>query len=71
MFCEEDFTNSDLGFEIGLHIKNPPDFAAIARACSAFGQTVEDPSDLPTALKSAIRAVQDGAPAVLDVKIGV
>jgi hypothetical protein len=32
---------------------------------------VEDPSDLPTALKSAIRAVQDGAPAVLDVKIGV
>ncbi len=71
MFCEEDFANSDLGFEIGLHIKNPPDFAAIARACNAFGQTVEEPSDLPTALKSAIRAVRDGAPAVLDVKIDV
>lgn len=71
MFCEEDFTNSDLGFEIGLQIKNPPDFAAIARACNAFGQTVEEPSDVPAALKSAIRAVQEGTPAVLDVKIEV
>jgi len=71
MFCEEDFTDSDLGFEVGLHIKNPPDFAAIARACSAFGETVEGPSDLPAALERAIRAVRDGSPAVLDVKIEV
>ncbi len=69
MACEEDFTNRDLAFEVGLELKAPPDFAAIARGCHAFGETVEEPSDLPSALRRAIRAVSDGIPAVLDVKI--
>jgi thiamine pyrophosphate-dependent acetolactate synthase large subunit-like protein len=51
--------------------RTPRDFTAIVRACNAFGKTVEEPSDFPTALNSAIRAVRDGALAVLDVKIEV
>jgi acetolactate synthase-1/2/3 large subunit len=68
-FSKDDLTNSALGFEVGISIKDPPDFAAIAQACKAYGQTVEDPSDLPSALRTAIAEVKGGRSAVLDVKI--
>ncbi|MGX2993818.1 pyruvate dehydrogenase [Streptomyces sp. JNUCC 64] len=41
-----------------------PDFAAVARACGAYGVRVEKPKDLPGALKAAFR---HRGPALVDV----
>jgi acetolactate synthase I/II/III large subunit len=54
---------------VGIDIKPSPDYAAIARACFAYGQTVTDPDDVLPAIKTAIEQVRTGTPAVLDVKI--
>lgn len=46
-----------------------PDFAAIARACGCWGDTVDDPERLPGALDRALAQVRDkGRCAVLDVR---
>jgi acetolactate synthase I/II/III large subunit len=55
----------------GIDIKPCPDYAAIARACQAYGLTVEEPGELPSALKSALDQVRSGKTAVLDVRIGI
>ncbi len=54
---------------MGADIPTPPDYATIARACNAYGRIVEDPADVPPALKEALQQVQSGRPAVLDVRI--
>jgi acetolactate synthase-1/2/3 large subunit len=54
---------------VGIDIKPSPDYAAIARACFAYGQTVTDPADVLPAIKTALEQVRTGTPAVLDVKI--
>ena len=58
------------GFDLGIDLKNSPDFAAIAAACHAFGLTVEDPAEIISALQQAIDRVKGGQAAVIDVKIG-
>lgn len=46
----------------------PPDFAAEARAAGGFGERVDDPERLVSALLEGRRAVErDGCPAVVDV----
>ncbi len=62
-YCEK------TGLWVGTHIKPSPDYAAIAQACNAYGQTVEEPSQLPAALKTAIEQVRNGKPSVLDVRV--
>jgi acetolactate synthase-1/2/3 large subunit len=47
-----------------------PDYAMIARACGAHGRTVEDPAEVPTALREALETVRAGQAAVLDVRLG-
>jgi len=69
MFGGPDLITGEMGFEVGIDMPNPPDFAAIARACNAYGQGVEEPSDLAPALKAALDEVRGGRSAVLDVKI--
>ena len=54
---------------VGMDIVPSPDFALIAQACRAYGQTVEDPSALPSVLKKALDQVRGGKAAVLDVRI--
>jgi acetolactate synthase-1/2/3 large subunit len=61
--------SGEMGFEVGTEIKDPPDFAAIGRACDAYGQRVEDPNDLPRYLNTAVAEVQRGKVAVLDVMV--
>jgi len=56
---------------IGIDINPSPDYAAIARACQAYGQIVDDPAELPSALKNALDQVRGGKAAVLDVRIAV
>ncbi len=54
---------------VGMDIAPSPDYALIAQACRAYGRTVQEPSDLPAALKDALEQVRSGKPAVLDVRI--
>ncbi len=54
---------------MGADIANPPDYAAIAAACHAYGRTVKDPDELMPALKECLKEVRNGRPAVLDVWI--
>ena len=56
------------GVWIGVDIKPCPDYAAVARACQAYGQTVEDPSEIRTAIQKALEQVRNGKAAVLDIR---
>jgi acetolactate synthase-1/2/3 large subunit len=53
----------------GSALSPSPDFAGIARAMGAYGETVTDPDKLPGALQRALKAVKSGQPAVLDTII--
>jgi acetolactate synthase I/II/III large subunit len=57
------------GFEAGVDIVLPPDYAAIARACGAFGQSVSGPQEVIPVLKEALDRVRGGQPAVVDVRL--
>ncbi|GIW05281.1 MAG: hypothetical protein KatS3mg060_0086 [Dehalococcoidia bacterium] len=52
----------------GILIDPPPDYAALARASRAHGETVDRIDDLKPALERAIAAVRGGQAAVVDVR---
>lgn len=54
---------------MGADIYGPPDYAKIARACHAYGRTVEDPNDVMPALKEGLERVRSGQPVVLDIRL--
>ena len=54
---------------MGADISTSPDYAMIARACNAYGRTVEEPGDVLPALKEALGHVETGKPAVLDIRL--
>jgi len=54
---------------VGVDFKPCPDYALIAQACGAYGQRVEEPSDLKPAIRKALNIVRGGQTAVLDVII--
>ena len=51
----------------GVRFSTPPDYAALARSCHAYGERVEDPGELPAAIGRGLAAVGSGQAAVLDV----
>ena len=53
----------------GVRFESPPDYAALARSCHAYGERVEDPAEMVPALQRAVAAMQQGQAAVLDVII--
>ena len=57
------------GINMGADFTSPPDYTLIARANNAYGLMVDDPADVPQALKDCLAAVRNGQTAVLDVKI--
>ncbi|MHB8104569.1 MAG: thiamine pyrophosphate-dependent enzyme [Dehalococcoidales bacterium] len=54
---------------MGADIPTPPDYTLIARANNAYGRMVDDPADVPKALKDCLAVVQRGQTAVLDVRL--
>jgi acetolactate synthase-1/2/3 large subunit len=54
---------------MGADIPAPPDYTLIARANHAYGRMVDDPAELPKALKECLAIVRGGQTAVLDVRI--
>lgn len=54
---------------MGADILTPPDYTLIAKANNAYGRMVENPTELPKALRDCLNAVSKGQTAVLDVRI--
>jgi acetolactate synthase-1/2/3 large subunit len=54
---------------MGADITAPPDYSLIAQANNAYGRTVDNPAEVPKALKDCLAVVRGGQTAVLDVKI--
>jgi acetolactate synthase-1/2/3 large subunit len=53
----------------GTRFARPPDFAALANACGAYGERVDDITRLPAALRQGLKVVTAGQPAIIDVGI--
>jgi len=51
----------------GVRFNTPPDYAALARSCHAYGERVEDPAELAPAIGRGLEALKNGQAAVLDV----
>ena len=51
----------------GVRFATPPDYAMLARSCHAYGERVEDPTELARRSSRGLAAVQAGQAAVLDV----
>jgi acetolactate synthase-1/2/3 large subunit len=58
-------TENFVGMELGPSVE----FATLAESCRAYGEKVEDPSEVLPALKRALERVRNGQAAVLDVRI--
>jgi len=48
-----------------------PDFVRWAEACQCYGRRVEKPSQIKPALEEALKANQEGKPAVIDIITGL
>ncbi|MFN8526517.1 MAG: thiamine pyrophosphate-requiring protein [Chloroflexota bacterium] len=51
----------------GVRFNTPPDYAALARSCHAYGERVDDPDELLPAIKRGLNEIRHGRAAVLDV----
>ena len=54
---------------IGVDFQAQPDFLKLADAYGCFGESVENPGQVQEALQRAIKANNDGVPAILNFKI--
>jgi len=54
---------------VGLEIFPSPEYALTAQACRAYGEKVEDPSQLQPALRRGLERVDAGQAAVIDVRL--
>jgi acetolactate synthase-1/2/3 large subunit len=57
------------GEAVGTRFAHTPDLAALARACHADGESVDDRNALVPALRRGLAAVEAGRSAVVDVRI--
>jgi acetolactate synthase-1/2/3 large subunit len=57
------------GDAVGTRFRQAPDLAAVARACHAHGETVDDRGELVPALLRGLKALEAGQSAVIDVRI--
>lgn len=54
---------------VGVNLTPSPDYSMVAKACHAYGELVEEPGEVPAALRRGLDAVRSGQAAVLDVRI--
>ncbi|MDN3355194.1 thiamine pyrophosphate-requiring protein [Actinomadura sp. DC4] len=64
-----DGVSAGRGEAVGTRFRYPPDLAALARACHAHGESVDDRAELIPALRRGLAAVGTGRSAVVDVRI--
>ena len=65
----ETHLSDEMGYVSGLDISPPPDYAMIAQACGGWGRRVDEPGDVLPVLQEALRVVQGGKLAVVDVRL--
>jgi acetolactate synthase-1/2/3 large subunit len=51
-----------------VELKPSPEFSKVAEASDAFARRIDEPRDLLPALEAALRAVESGQQALLDVR---
>lgn len=61
--------SAEQGVVVGTNFAHPPDQAAVARACGAFGEIVTEAAELLPALSRGLQAVDQGRCAVVTVHI--
>jgi len=61
--------SDELGFASGLDIDPPVDSSLVARSCGGYGRIVDDPAKVMPVLKTALRHVQNGRSAIVDVML--
>ena len=54
---------------VGMELYPSPEYSMIAESCRAYGEKVEDPSQVKAALGRALERVDAGQAAVLDVRL--
>ena len=54
---------------VGTSITPSPDYAAIARAFSGFGETVEEPAEVRPAFQRGLKAIAGGQGALIDIRL--
>jgi acetolactate synthase-1/2/3 large subunit len=64
-----DGVSAGKGDAVGTRFRYPPDFAAVAHACHAHGETVDGREELVPALRLALKGLEAGRSAVVDVRI--
>jgi acetolactate synthase-1/2/3 large subunit len=64
-----DGVSAGQGDAVGTRFRFPPDFAAVAHACHAHGETVDSRAELVPALRRGLNAIEAGRSAVVDVHI--
>ena len=64
-----DGVSASQGDAVGTRFQSPPDLAAVARACHAHGESVDDSAELVPVLRRALEALEAGRSAVVDVRI--
>jgi acetolactate synthase-1/2/3 large subunit len=52
-----------------VELKPSPEFSKVAEASDAFARRIDEPRDLMPALEAALRAVESGQQALLDVRM--
>ncbi|OGO39802.1 MAG: hypothetical protein A2147_00005 [Chloroflexi bacterium RBG_16_57_8] len=65
----ETHLSDEMGYVAGIDISPPPDYALIAQACGGWGRRVDEPGDVLPTLKAAMKEVQGGRLAVVDVRL--
>jgi acetolactate synthase I/II/III large subunit len=54
---------------VSSRIGPTPEYSRLAELFGGYGEKVENPADIRAAVERAVRAVRDGKPAILDVRI--
>ena len=54
---------------VGVDFEEPPDYAAVAKACGCMGMTLEEPSKVEGTLTEALAASGRGQSVVIDVRL--
>ena len=61
--------SAQAGDVVGTRFDDPPDFAALARACGAAGELVTDESEVVPALRQGLAALDEGRCAVVTIPV--
>lgn len=61
--------SKNIGKIVGVDFEESPDYAAISRACSCSGVTLDDPAKIEETLEEALVVVGKGQSVVVDVKL--